>query len=108
MGQRGIVDECHHRGDRHAVVCSECRSVGGQPFSVDDELDPALGRVVRAGRVAFAHHVQMALQDDGRRTLAAGGCRDADHHVPPLILLHVEAVLAGPAVDVLDRRLLLP
>ena len=63
-GKRGILDQRHHRRDRNAVVGAERGAVRRQPVAVDDQLDPSLGRVVRAVGDALADHVEVALEDD--------------------------------------------
>ena len=93
---RLVLDQRHHRRDRDAVVGAQRRAVGGEPVAVADERDPPLGRIVRAGRVALAHHVQVALQDEGGRRLAAGRRRHADDEVAPGVLLELEAPAARP------------
>ena len=108
VGDRRVLDEGHHRGDGDPVVGAEGRAVGRQPVAVAHEHDPPFGRVVRAVRGALAHHVQVTLEDEGRRRLPAGRRRHADHEVPPGVLLELESVLVRPRANVLEHRLLVP
>ena len=78
-----------------------------QPVAVADEHDPPFRRVVRARRVALAHHVEMTLQDQRRRRLTAGRRGYRDDEVSPGVLPHVEAVPGSPGTHVLDDGLLL-
>ena len=103
---RLVLDERHHRGDRDPVVRAEGRPVRGQPLTVADEHDPALGGVVRARRVTLAHHVEVPLERDGGRALAALRRGDVDHEVPALVLAKLEPVLPRPLTDVVDHGLL--
>ena len=108
MGQRLVLDQRHHGRDRDPVVGAERRPVRGQPVAVANERDAPFRRVVRARRVALAHHVQVALEHDRRRGLAARARRNADHEVPAGVLLQLESVPVGPLANVLDHRLLVP
>ena len=104
--QRPVLDQRHHRRDRDAIVCAERGPVSLQPFAVADEHDAPLGRVVRAGGVPLAHHVEVPLEGHGRRRLASRSRRHADDQVSPLVLLKIEAVQVRPGANVLDDRLL--
>ena len=106
MGDRLVLDQRHHRGDRDAVVGAQGRPVGGQPVAVAQQDDPPLGRIVRACRVALAHHVQVTLEDEGGRSLTALTRRNANHEVPAGVLLELEPLSSGPLANVLDHRLL--
>ena len=55
--------------------------VGDDPVAVENEVDPSGARVVRAVRIALAHHVQMRLEDDGRRVSTTGRSRHPHHDV---------------------------
>ncbi len=107
MRQRLVLDQRHHRRDRDPVVGAERRPVGGQPVAVADEDDPPFRRVVRTRRIALADDVQVSLEHEGRRSIAARACRNADHEVPAGVLHELETVLVGPLANVLDRRLLM-
>ena len=77
----GVVDDGHRRRDADAVVRPERRAVGRNPVVVDANADASLARVERARRIALAHHVEVCLEDDHRRVLAAGGRGHANDDV---------------------------
>ena len=106
MRQRLVLDQRHHGGDRDAVVGTERRPVRRQPVAVSDERDAPFRRVVRARRIALADDVQVALEHDRRRVLAAGSRRHSNDEVPAGVLYELETVPVGPLANVLDRRLL--
>ena len=108
MGQRLVLDEIHHRRDRDAVVSSEGRPIGREPITVDDELDPPLGGVVRTIRLPLAHHVQVPLEHDGRCGLASRGRRHVEDEVARRVLAHFVPTRLAPGADVVDHRLLVP
>ena len=90
VGNRLVLDQRHHRGDCDAVVGAERRPLGLQPVAVADERDPPLGRIVRARRVALAHHVQMALEHHDGRRLASRRPGHTDDEVATGVLLELE------------------
>jgi len=51
--------------------------------------------------VLLAHHVQVPLEDDGRRILPTEGALLADHHVPRRVLGVLQALALGEVHHVL-------
>jgi hypothetical protein len=86
MRDRLFLGQGHHRRDADAVVGAERRPVRREPLAVADELDAAGRRIVGRVRRALAHHVQVSLEHDAARGLAARGRGDADDEVPPRAL----------------------
>ena len=101
-----VLDERHHRRDRHPVVRAERRAVGGQPLAVADKGNPAIGGIVREAGVALADHVEMPLEHERGRRLAAGGRGHPDDEVAAGVLFEVETMPLGPRANVIDHRLL--
>ena len=105
---RGVLvfDQRHHRGDRHAVVGAQRRPVSRQPLAVADQLDAALGGIVRAVGAALADHVEVPLEHQLRRILATARGRHVDDEVARAVGSNRQAALARPGAHVLDDRLL--
>ena len=99
-----VVGHGHRRRDADPVVGAERRAVGTHPVLLHADVDAPLARIERARRIALAHDVQVRLEDDDRRSLAAGRRRNADDDVPLGVDLRVERASRGPGEDVLARR----
>ena len=104
---RVVVRDGHRRRDPDPVVCAERGSLGPHPVVLDANVDPPLSRVERTARIALADHVQVRLEDDGRRTVPPGRRRHAHDHVSLRVCARVEPSGSRPGKDVFARRPLL-
>jgi hypothetical protein len=75
-------------------------SLGEHPVVVADDVDAPLALVVRAVRIPLADHVQVCLEDDRGRTLAAGRGRHPHDEVAGAVDGRCEAPLRRPGEDV--------
>ncbi len=101
MGDPGIVRDGQCRSDADAVVRAERGLFGDHPVVLDHDVDPTLAWVVRALRLPLADHVEVRLEDDGRRCLASRRRRNLDDHVAFGIRRRLEAARVRPREDVL-------
>ena len=98
---RVIVRDGHRRRDTDPVVGAERGSLGPHPVVLDANVDPSFTWVERAVRIALADHVQVRLEDDGRRVLAPGRRRHAHDHVSLRVCARVQAAGSCPGQDVI-------
>ena len=95
MNDRIVVENSKHQSDSDAVVGAQGGAVSGEDAVLDDQVDTIGRKVVLDGAQLVAHHVDVALQHDGRGILGAGRSGLANDDVVDLVLIHVEAALLG-------------
>ena len=79
-------------GHGNAVVAAQRSALGADIIAVHHQLDGILFQIQRAGGGLVAHHVQMALQDQGRLVLVARRGRCLDEHIAHFVLTAGKAV----------------
>ena len=95
VNNRSVIENSEHQSDGNAVVGAQGGAVSGEDAVLDDQVDTIGRKVVLDGAQLVAHHVDVALQHDGRGILGAGRSGLANDDVVDLVLIHVEAALLG-------------
>ena len=90
----------------YAAVGSESGVLGYQPSVLHHCLDGVLGEIVLDPAVLLADHVGVALEDEGRGVLPAGGGGYGDEDIAGLIGPAVHAAVGGKLLEVSDDVLL--
>jgi len=98
-----ILEYSQGGGKTDAVVRTERRAVGVEPFAVEKQGDGILVKIVLRGGVFLVDHIEMTLEDDAGGFFVAGGGFFVDDHIAlfvadPLqaeILGHLEDIVAG-------------
>ena len=101
MHQAVIGEHRHHPGHGHAVVGAQGGAVGPQNVAFHHQLDGVLGEIVVDAVVLFAHHVGMALQQQGRQVFTALGAGFCDVYVQRFVAVGVQVVLLGEIQQIL-------
>ena len=100
------VQHSQRIGHGNAVVAAQRGALGAHIAAVHHGADGVLFEVQLAVGGLIAHHVQMALQDQGRLVLVARGGRGFDEQVAHFILTAGKAVLLRKIFAVVAQGLL--
>ena len=92
-------------GTADTIVGTEGSTLSRQPFAVDVCLDGILVEIELHIDEFVAHHIHVALQDDGLAVLHPFGGRFADNHVARLVHISVESVTLTPVLEVVNHLL---
>ena len=91
--QVGRREHSHLHGHANAVIGSQRGALGLHPLAVYPGLDGIMVKVERHILVLLAHHVHVALQDDGLAVFHARGGRFADDDIACIVPAGVQTQL---------------
>ena len=95
VSNRIVIEDGEHQSDGDTVVGAQGGTVSGKNAILDDQVDAVGRKVVLNGAQLVAHHVDVALEHDGRGVLGAGRSGLANDDVVDLVLIYIEATLLG-------------
>ena len=93
-------------GVADAVVGTQCGALGCEPFAVDIGLYGVLAEVEVHVNQLVAHHVHVALQDDGLLIFVAFGGRLSDNHVAGFVHFRFQSVAFAEVFQILNHLFL--
>ena len=95
-----VGEHSKSRSYTDAIVGTQGSAIGLEPFTVNDEADGVVHKIVVNTLVAFAHHIHVRLQDDGLAVLHARSSRFGDDYIAGLIDLSSESARLTKSLQV--------
>ena len=92
-------------GTADSIVGTQRGTLCRQPLSIDIGFDGVVVEVYLVVHQLVAHHVHVALQNDGLTVLHAFGGRFTDDDVARLVDFSIQSVALAPRLQVLNHLL---
>ena len=103
MGDVLRVEQGQHVGDPEPVVGAQRRAFRPDEVAVHVELHALRGEIVDDAVVDLAHHVDVTVQDDGRRLLVPRSAGLLDDDVLQLVAVKLEPALLSKVREIIRR-----